>query len=153
MPAGPNKNASTETTRVITSGSSVKIETPQGRRQRKPKVTVFVQPDELVRGQAAGFVNFLREHAVVGLAVGFVIGAQAQTVVKQLTSSFIEPLFALLFGGQKISAMSSSLTFRGRTQVFTWGALAYVLINFLFVLAIIYIIIKFFKLDKLDKPK
>jgi len=40
--------------------------------------TILDEPDELVRRQFGGFVNFIREKAVVGLAVGFVIGQQAQ---------------------------------------------------------------------------
>ncbi len=148
-----NRKPREEAARVVTTSNTIRIETPKSNRQRKPKVTVLVQPDDLVRDQIGGFVSFLREHAVVGLAIGFVIGAQAQAVVKQLISSFIEPAFALLFGGQKLSVLTSTVSFNGRSQSFSWGAMVYVLINFLFVLGAIYFIIKVFKLDKLDKPK
>ncbi|MDB5170922.1 MAG: hypothetical protein JWO35_616, partial [Candidatus Saccharibacteria bacterium] len=40
-----------------------------------------------------------------------------------------------------------------RTASFAWGGFAYGLLNFLFVLAAVYIIIKTLSLDKLDKPK
>ncbi|PIZ62996.1 hypothetical protein COY17_01460, partial [Candidatus Saccharibacteria bacterium CG_4_10_14_0_2_um_filter_52_9] len=61
----------------MTSGSTIRIEQPSSERGRKPKVSVVVgnTTDEFV----GGFVDFLREHAVVGLAIGFVIGVQAQT--------------------------------------------------------------------------
>ncbi len=97
-----------------------------------------------------GFVNFLREHAVVTLAVGFAIATQAQAVIKQLISSFIDPLYGLLFG-QTLSAKSATLHLHGRTEHFAWGAFAYTLIDFLFVLAAIYAIVKVLNLDKLDK--
>lgn len=99
-----------------------------------------------------GFVGFLRENAVVGLAVGLVIGTQVQSVVKQLIASFIDPLSKLLFG-QALSQRAVSVHFNGRTADFAWGSFAYVLIDFVFVLLTVYVIIKVLKLDKLDKPK
>lgn len=99
-----------------------------------------------------GFVSFIRENAVVGLAVGFVIGAQVQSVVKQLIASFVDPSFTLLFG-QALSQRTAVFHFNGHTADFAWGSFAYVLIDFLFVLLAIYLIIKILKLDKLDKPK
>lgn len=98
-----------------------------------------------------GFVAFLRDYAVVGLAVGFVIGLQAQNLVKQLVSSFIDPAFQLLFG-QALSQRAFILHFHDRTASFTWGAFVYGMLNFVFVLGAIYVIVKFFSLDKLDKP-
>lgn len=99
-----------------------------------------------------GFVGFLRENAVVGLAVGFVIGAQVQAVVKQLITSFIDPLFTLIFG-QSLSQRTLTIHLNGKSAEFSWGSFAYVLIDFLFVLLAVYLIIKILKLDKLDKPK
>lgn len=109
--------------------------------------TVVVSPDELV----GGFVSFLREHAIVGLAVGFAIGTQAQSVVKALVSGFIDPIFQLLFG-EALSKRTFTLHFRANHADFGWGSVVYGILNFVFVLAMIYIIIKLFNLDKLDKP-
>lgn len=99
-----------------------------------------------------GFISFLRENAVVGLAVGFVIGAQVQSVVKQLIASFVDPLFTLLFG-KALSQRTATFHFNGHAADFAWGSFAYALIDFLFVLLAVYLIIKILKLDKLDKPK
>lgn len=108
---------------------------------------VFSQP-------VGGFVTFLREHAIVGLAVGFVIGSQVQGLVKQGTDSFINPLFQLLLSGNKaLTSRTFTLHFGERHANFAWGAMAYDLMDFLFVLAVIYVIIKLFSLDKLDKKK
>src|SRR5438270_6152219 len=92
-------------TKVTTKGSTVHIESPKG--QPKPKVSVIVGPDEVV----SGFVGFLREHAIVGLAVGFVIATQVQSVVKQLTDGFINPLFTLFFGGKTLTTRTFTLHF------------------------------------------
>jgi large-conductance mechanosensitive channel len=107
---------------------------------------------EKVSRSASGFVKFLRENAIVGLAIGFVVGAQVQTVVKQLITSFIDPLSQLLFG-KALSDRTFTMHFNGHTAAFGWGTFANVLINFIFVLVVIYIIIKLLKLDKLDKLK
>jgi large-conductance mechanosensitive channel len=102
----------------------------------------------------SGFIGFLREHAVVSLAIGFVLGTQVQTVVKQLISSFIDPLFQLLLPGNKaLSARTFTLHFNGRHANFGWGALAYDTLDFLFVALAVYMIIKLFRLDKLDKKE
>jgi len=139
-----------EQTRVVTSGSTIRIEQPSSERGRKPKVSVVVgnTTDEFV----GGFVDFLREHAVVGLAIGFVIGVQAQTLVKQLVDSFINPAFTLLFG-QALSQRTFILHWHDRAASFSWGAFVYGLMNFVFVMLAVYALFKYLKLDKLDKPK
>lgn len=134
---------------TVTPGTTIRIEQPKSGRRPKPKVaTVVVQEINPV----GGFVNFLREHAVVSLAVGFAIATQAQSVIKQLIASFIDPLFALALNGQKLSTKTATVHFHGRAQLLGWGAFVYTLIDFIFVLAFIYAIIKIFNLDKLDKP-
>jgi len=121
----------------------------RGRQQRAKVVNIAkgVKP-------VSGFVDFLRQHAIVGLAIGFVFGTQVQTVVKQLISSFIDPLFVLIFPGNKtLSARTFTLHFDGRSANFGWGALTFAVIDFLFIAVAVYAVIKVLKLDKLDKPQ
>lgn len=138
-------------TRINTTGGTVRITqptTPPGRHHKRSTADVVV---DVVT--PSGFVGFLREHAIVGLAVGFVIGTQVQTVVKQLIASFIDPLFQLMFPGNKtLSARTFTLHFSNRHANFGWGAVVYAIIDLLFVLFVIYLIIRVFNLDKLDKP-
>lgn len=135
------------TTRIVTKGGKIHIELPSGKEGlRRSRTLVVESADEVVDG----FVSFLREKAVVGLAVGFVIGTQAQGLIKELVSSFINPLFTLLFG-KTLTLQEFTVHFNGRSADFAWGSFAYVLLNFLFIIFAIYIIIKFFKLDRLDK--
>jgi large conductance mechanosensitive channel len=136
-------------TKILTTASGVRIETPQSDRGQQHKSTVSVIVNEV--NPAKGFVGFLKAYSVVSLAVGFAIATQAQAVIKQLITSFIDPLFGLLFNGQKLSAMTTSLHFRSRTQQFAWGSFMYALIDFIFVIGIIYVLIKLFNLDELDE--
>lgn len=122
-------------------------------KMRGRSVTVLLDSDDIVKEQVNGFVTFLREHAIVGLAVGFVVGAQSQAVVKQLIASFIDPAFQLFFGGARLSERTFTLHLWNNSANFGWGGMVYALLNLLFVLAIIYALIKLLKLDKLDKPK
>jgi len=119
-------------------------------RVRGSRQKVLLDPDDLVRTQVGGFVTFLREHAVVGVAIGFIIGLQAQTLVKQLVTSFITPIMTLIVGPHLIN---KAWVINGSRHVaFEWGQFVYSLADFLSVLLFIYLIVKFFKLDKFDKP-
>ena len=125
---------------------SVKITQPKGVHRG---VTVLLeQPDEVVRESVGGFVTFLKEKAVVGLAVGFIIGQQAQGLIKQLVDSFITPWINIIIG----SELPKRATVFGGQQ-FAWGKFLYILINFIAVLVAVYAMVRIFKLDKLDtKP-
>jgi len=118
----------------------------------KRDVSDLLDTDEVVRGQVGGFVTFLREHAIVGLAIGFVVGLQAQSVVKQLVESFIEPALQLFFG-TRLNDRTFTLHFAGNHANFGWGAMLYALLDLFFVLASVYALVKILKLDKLDQPK
>lgn len=122
--------------------------TEKNARDKESITTILDEPDEAVRRQVDGFVTFLREKAVVGLAVGFIIGQQAQGLIKQLVDSFISPWINLLVGS-KLQERTTNLG----GESFAWGKFVYVAINFLLVLLAIYVLVKVFKLDKLDLPK
>lgn len=129
---------------------NIEIKTQQG--QKHPKITVFVDSSEdAVRDRVQGFVGFLRERAVVGLAVGFVVATQVQNLIKQLLASFLDPLTNLLFGA-KLTTRTFTWDYHGRHEDFSWGQFVYVLIDFFVVVITIYILIKLFKLDMLDAP-
>ena len=107
---------------------------------------VVLPADEFV----AGFVKFLRDHAIVGIAIGFTIGFQAQALVKQLNVSIFDPVFQLIFG-TSITNSGTVLHIGSRVARFQWGGLLYALLDFTFVLLIVYLIVKVLKLDRFDK--
>jgi large-conductance mechanosensitive channel len=149
MATKPRKRT-VSTTQSVTTGTTIRIEQPKSSRQQKPKITV-VMAQEL--NPVGGFVSFLREHAIVSLAVGFAIATQVQDVVKQLIASFINPLFGLLYNGQQLSALTVTVHWHGRAQQIGWGEFIYTFVDFLFVIGIIYVAIRILHLDDLDKPK
>jgi len=133
---------------LAATGSNIRFEAPKSARKPKPRVARVIVEEV---NPVGGFFQFLREYAVVGLAVGFIIGLQAQVLVKQLVASFIDPAFQLFFG-KSLQARTFTLHFRDHFANFGWGAFVYNLLSFFFVLAAIYAIVKIFSLDKLDKP-
>ena len=145
--AAKSRDQNVNQARVVTTGTTLRMESPNSRRQQKPNV-VIVSTDEMV----GGFFDFLREHAVVALALGFVIATQIQTLARQLIASFIDPAFTLLFG-QALSQRTFTLHFHGRVAAFGWGMFVYGLLDVLFVLVSIYAVVKVFNLEKLEKPK
>lgn len=101
-----------------------------------------------------GFTDFVREQGVVGLAVGFVLGAQVKTLVDQLVASFINPFLGLLLPGKgSLSDKTFSLSWTDKTADFAWGAFVFQLISFMIVALVVYMIVHRLKLDKLDKKK
>jgi len=144
-----NKTVQTETKVVETASGEVKITQPKGKHHRG--VTVLLDSED-VRDQVGGFVNFLRERAVVGLAVGFIVGLQAQTFMKQLVDSFVVPMLTFLLGSDLIHKHFTLHS--GTTPIeFAWGSFIYSFVSLVAVVLIVYLLVKVLRLDRLDQPK
>lgn len=131
---------------IVTPGSPVRLQQPRSYdRQPQPH---YALPEIEV---GAGFMQFLREHAVVALAIGFVIATQIQSLAKQLIASFVDPAFKLLFG-EALSKRTFTLHFHGRAANFGWGSFIYAVLDVLFVLLSVYVAVKLFNLEDLAGP-
>ena len=107
-----------------------------------------------MKNAGSGFMNFIREQGVVGLAVGLAIGTAAGDTVKQLVGAFIDPIVQLIIGSQEgLKAAQFTVEIAGRKGVFTWGAFVSSLITLLAVAFVVYAIVHMLKLDRLDKKK
>ncbi|MDP3645927.1 MAG: MscL family protein [bacterium] len=98
-----------------------------------------------MRQHVTGFLGFIRERGVAGLAIGFILGGAAQKLVQALMEDIINPLLAIFGGVNKISDWSLG--------PFMLGDFISVLINFLILCLVVYIVFKMLQLEKLDKPK
>lgn len=103
--------------------------------------------------QGAGFMNFIREQGVVGLAVGLAIGTAAGASVKVIVDNFINPLVALITQGVDLGALEWTVEVGNGKAVFGWGAILSSLITLVATALVIYLIIHMAKLDRLDKKK
>lgn len=101
-----------------------------------------------------GFIKFLQDQGVAGLAIGFIIGAQARIVVDQFNASFVDPLLGLIIGSPDgLNNQTFTISLGDNTAEFAWGAFAYAFINFIIVSLIVYVTYKMLHLNKFEKPK
>ncbi|HEU0266448.1 MAG TPA: MscL family protein [Candidatus Saccharimonadaceae bacterium] len=106
-------------------------------------------------GHASGFVGFVREQGVVGLAVGLAVGAAAGSAVKSIVDNFINPIVGFILGGMDLAKLSwrTGLTRGGHELVFGWGAIVSAIITLLATAFVIYWLVHIIHLDRLDKAK
>ena len=97
-----------------------------------------------------GFLNFVREQGVVGLAVGFILGGAVSKVVSALVVDIINPLLGLAMGA--VGDFKDAFFNLGSAKIL-YGDLLSVVVDFLVVALVVYFGVKFLKLDKLDKKK
>ncbi|MPM90188.1 Large-conductance mechanosensitive channel [bioreactor metagenome] len=97
-----------------------------------------------------GFLNFVREQGIVGLAVGFILGGAVSKVVAALVADIINPIIALALGG--IESLSDAYWQIGEARIL-WGDFLNVFIDFLVIAFVVYFGVKWLKLDRLDKKK
>lgn len=101
-----------------------------------------------------GFLEFIRTQGVIGLAVGLAIGTAAGDTVKKLVEGFISPIVQFLVGSQAgLEAATFHVEMFGRSADFKWGAFVSSAITLIATAFVIYLIIHFAKLDRLDKKK
>lgn len=95
-----------------------------------------------------GFIDFIRDQGVVGLAVGFILGGAVSKLVASLVEDIISPVLAL--GLNNIENLSEAYLQIGDARIM-WGSFINVLVDFVVVAMVVYFGVKFLKLDKLDK--
>ncbi len=94
-----------------------------------------------------GFMDFIREQGVVGLAVGFILGGAVAKIVSSLVENVINPLVGLALG--KVDLADKAVTMGGTTL--KYGAFISTLVDFVIIAAVVYFGVKALGLDKLDK--
>lgn len=97
-----------------------------------------------------GFVEFIREQGVVGLAVGFILGGAVSKLVASLVADIINPLLAAALGN--LENLQGAYLQIGKAKLL-WGNFVNVFVDFVVIAAVVYFGVKFLKLDKLDKKK
>ena len=109
-----------------------------------------------VWGFLQGFVDFVREQGVVGLAVGLVLGVAAKSVVDSLVNNIFNPIVGLFgAGGGELGSRYTCLKHVSGvcTNKLGYGRVISDLVSFLIVASIVYFIVKALRLDKIDKSK
>ncbi|MEI7682866.1 MAG: MscL family protein [Candidatus Saccharibacteria bacterium] len=101
-----------------------------------------------------GFVNFIRDQGVVGLAIGIVLGTQVKSLVDSFVVAMVNPVLGLVLPGNgDLGQKALRITSGSKVAVFAWGTFFMQLISFVLVMAIVYFVIHGLKLDRLDIKK
>ena len=148
-------------TKSITTKSNTKTAASSAAEARRAAATAKAaaakaKASAVTRGHADGFVNFIREQGVVGLAVGLAIGTAAGASVKAIVDQFISPLVGLLTRGVDLNSLKWVIVpaSRGQNEVaIGWGVIVSSLITLLATALVVYIFVKATKLDRIDKKK
>jgi large conductance mechanosensitive channel len=107
-------------------------------------------------GHGSGFMNFIREQGVVGLAVGLAIGTAAGASVKVIVDELISPVVALLTRGIDLNSLRWVIVEKSGSNAevsIGYGLILSSLITLLATALVIYIAVKIAKLDRIDKKK
>ncbi len=106
-------------------------------------------------GHAGGFMNFIREQGVVGLAVGLAIGTAAGASVKVIVDELISPVVALMTQGVDLNSLKWVIMNAGTDKEIAigWGAILGSLITLIATALVVYLVIHMAKLDRMDKKK
>ncbi|MBT6253995.1 hypothetical protein HOI83_02080 [Candidatus Uhrbacteria bacterium] len=99
-----------------------------------------------VKKQVQGFVVFVREQGVMGLAIGFVLGGSTKELISSFVDDIIRPILELMIGS---TTGLEGLTFYS----IRYGSFLVASIDFLMIAAVVYFVFKGFKLHRLDLKK
>ncbi|KKS17303.1 MAG: large-conductance mechanosensitive channel-like protein [candidate division WWE3 bacterium GW2011_GWA1_41_8] len=97
-----------------------------------------------------GFLTFIREQGIIGLAMGFVLGGSVSKLVTSFVNDIINPIIGIGLG--KVGQLNSLVIPLGPARIMI-GNFISVLIDFLIIAGTVYFIFKQLKLDRLDKKK
>ena len=99
-----------------------------------------------LKNGGSGFMQFIREQNIVGLAIGLVLGTHAGALVNSSSNTvYMRPLGLLL--GSKEGLVGWTIPLGDTGAEMALGAFLNDLINFIILALVIYIVIKALKLD------
>ncbi len=99
-----------------------------------------------VSGGLQGFMQFIREQGVVGLATGFILGGAVSKLVTALVNDIVNPIIGAVLGSAEgLKAMKLGPVLLGDFVAVT--------IDFIIIAAVVYFVVKGLGLDKVDTPK
>lgn len=96
-----------------------------------------------------GFIDFIREQGVVGLAIGFILGGAVSKMVSSLVTDILNPLIGIILGKAELVNMSAHI---GDATI-SYGNFISNLIDFGLIALVVYFGFKMLRLDRLDKKK
>lgn len=123
--------------------TKVKAGEKEGKEEKKSVVSASVSK---LKDGTSGFMQFIKEQNIIGLAIGLVLGTHAGALVNSLVNNVFMPPIGILLGSTKgLRGWTIALGDTGAEMAL--GAFLNDLINFIILAFVIYIVIKLLKLD------
>jgi large conductance mechanosensitive channel len=97
-----------------------------------------------------GFIEFIREQGVMGLAVGFILGGAVSKLVTSLVNDMVNPIVGIFLG--RAGELKKVFLQIGPAKIM-WGNFVNSFIDFAIIAFVVYFGVKVLKLDTLDKKK
>jgi len=97
-----------------------------------------------------GFITFIREQGVMGLAIGFILGGSVAKMVTSLVNDLINPIVGIFLG--KAGELKKVFLQVGPAKLM-WGNFLSSFIDFAIIAFVVYFGVKGLGLDRLDKKK
>lgn len=97
-----------------------------------------------------GFIEFIREQGVMGLAVGFILGGAVSKLVTSLVNDMVNPIVGIFLG--RAGELKKVFLQIGPAKIM-WGSFVNSFIDFTIIALVVYFGVKVLKLDTLDKKK
>jgi len=109
-------------------------------------ITSIPHPHTIMKG----FITFIREQGVVGLAVGFILGGAISKMVTSLVNDLVNPTIGIFLG--RVGELKKAYLLIGTSKIM-WGNFISSFIDFAIMACIVYFGVKRLGLDKIDKKK
>lgn len=97
-----------------------------------------------------GFINFIREQGVVGLAVGFILGGAVSKVVSAIVTDIVNPILSIALGA--VGELKDAYVMLGSAKIM-YGDFLSTGIDFIVIALVVYYGVRLLRLDRLDKKK
>lgn len=105
---------------------------------------------EKATGTFSGFLTFVREQGVVGLAVGFILGGAVSKLVSSIVNDIINPIIGGFLGSA--GNLKNFIIPFGDSGVMV-GSLIATTIDFVIIAFVVYFGVRILKLDRIDAKK
>ena len=108
---------------------------------------------ESKKGFFKEFVDFLQTFGVIGLAIAFIVGSAASSLVTALVSDLINPLIGLALPSADLAHLNATVTtpVSGKPSVFLYGDFISKIINFVIIALVVFAMYK--RLKKMGLTK
>lgn len=99
---------------------------------------------EKKKGFTQEFIFFLKTFGIIGLAIAFIIGQAASTLVTAFVNDIIDPMIGLFLPGGNLSGLSVQVPnlYGDATSDFRYGDLIANIIDFMVIALIVFILYK-----------